>query len=62
MLLPGDMAVTTTSAHVMAYLGSDKWIGADPGEMKVAILTISEHKNGWFSCPMNIVPWNKIKG
>lgn len=36
-LLPGDMAVTTSGIHVMAYLGGHKWIGADPGEMKVTI-------------------------
>jgi hypothetical protein len=29
-LLPGDMAVTTSGIHVMAYLGRNKWIGADP--------------------------------
>lgn len=62
LLLPGDMAVTTSGAHVMAYLGNNKWIGADPGEMKVTIFTIPEDKNGWFSCPMNIVRWNKIEG
>ena len=61
-ILPGDMAVTTSGIHVMAYLGNDKWIGADPGEMKVTIFTIPETKNGWFSSPMNIVRWNKIKG
>ena len=29
-LLPGDMAVTTSRIHVMAYLGRNKWIGAAP--------------------------------
>ena len=62
LLLPGDMAVTTSGTHVMAYLGNNKWVGADPGEMKVTIFTIPEIKNGWFSCPMNIMRWEKIKG
>lgn len=61
-ILPGDMAVTTSGLHVMAYLGDNKWIGADPGEMKVTIFAIPETKNGWFSTPMNIMRWNKIKG
>lgn len=61
-LQPGDLAVTTSGTHVMAYLGGSKWIGADPGEMKVTIFSVPEPKNGWFSCPMNIVRWNKIKG
>jgi len=61
-ILPGDIAVTASGIHVMAYLGDNKWIGADPGEMKVTIFTIPETKNGWFSSPMNIMRWNKIKG
>ncbi|MBE2179204.1 MAG: C40 family peptidase [Chthoniobacterales bacterium] len=60
LLLPGDMAVTTSGIHVMAYLGSNKWIGADPGEMKVTIFTTPETKNGWFTSPMNIMRWNKM--
>lgn len=62
ILLPGDLAVTTSGIHVMAYLGNNKWVGADPDEMKVTIFTIPEDKNGWFFSPMNIVRWNKIKG
>jgi len=62
LLLPGDMAVTKSGVHVMAYLGGDKWIGSDPGEMKVTVFTVSGTRNGWFSCPMNIVRWNNIKG
>lgn len=61
-LQPGDLAVTTSGTHVMAYLGGDKWIGADPGEKKVTIFRVPEAANGWFSCPMNIVRWNKING
>ena len=62
LLQPGDMAVTTSGIHVMAYLGINRWIGADPVEGKVTIFTVPEATNGWFSCPMNIVRWNKIKG
>ena len=61
-LQPGDLAVSTSGTHVMAYLGGNEWIGADPGEMKVTIFRVPQARNGWFSCPMNIVRWNKIKG
>jgi cell wall-associated NlpC family hydrolase len=61
LLLPGDMAVTTTGIHVMAYLGNNTWIGADPGEMRVAIFAVPEMKNAWFSSPMNIVRWKMLK-
>lgn len=30
-LSPGDMAVTADGGHVLAYLGSNTWIEADPG-------------------------------
>ena len=60
LLLPGDMAVTTSGIHVMAYLGSNKWIGADPGEMKVTIFTTPESKSGWFTSPMNIMRWKNM--
>jgi hypothetical protein len=62
LLLPGDIAVTTSGVHMMAYLGNNKWIGADPGEKRVAIFTIPETKNVWFFTPMNIMRWNKIHG
>lgn len=62
LLLPGDMAVTKDGVHVMAYLGNNQWIGADPGEMKVTIFTTPNPTNGWFSCPMNIVRWNMLNG
>jgi hypothetical protein len=62
LIQPGDLAVTTSGTHVMAYLGHNQWVGADPGEMKVTVFSIPETKNGWFSCPMNIVRWSKLAG
>ena len=61
-LHPGDLAVTSGGIHIMAYLGSNRWIGADPSEGKVTIFTIPDAKNGYFSCPMNIMRWDKIRG
>jgi hypothetical protein len=60
LILPGDMAVTKGGIHVMAYLGNNQWIGADPGAMKVTVFTTPNPTSGWFSCPMNIVRWSML--
>jgi hypothetical protein len=57
LLMPGDLAVTTTGEHVMAYLGDKVWIAADPTEGKVTRFNIPELKNPYFSVPMRIVRW-----
>lgn len=62
ILQPGDIAVTTSGIHTMAYLGGNKWIGADPGKMKVSVFTVPNQDNGYFCCPMNIMRWKKING
>jgi len=56
-LLPGDLAVTSSGDHVMAYLGNKTWIAADPGEGKVTRFVIPELGNAYFSFPMRIVRW-----
>jgi hypothetical protein len=56
-LLPGDLAVTSTGEHIMAYLGDKNWIAADPTEGKVTTFVIPETKNAYFSTPMTIVRW-----
>jgi len=57
LLMPGDLAVTADGDHVMAYLGNQTWIAADPGVGKVTTFTIPEHKNAYFSTPMRVVRW-----
>jgi hypothetical protein len=60
-ILPGDLAVTTSGAHVMAYLGGNQWIEADPSIGRVIIETAPSTQNPWFSTPMNIVRWNILE-
>lgn len=60
-LLPGDLAVTTSGVHVMAYLGGNEWIGADPNAGKVVISAVPDDGDPWFSCPMRIVRWRAFK-
>ena len=48
-LRPGDLAVTSSGDHVLAYLGDRTWIAADPTEGKVTTFVIPETKNAYFS-------------
>ncbi|MBL9170857.1 MAG: C40 family peptidase [Verrucomicrobiales bacterium] len=52
----GDLAVTADGIHVMAYLGSSRWIEADPFAHKV-IEVVSSTDNPWFRTPVVFVRW-----
>ena len=60
-VLPGDLAVTTSGAHIMAYLGSNAWIEADPDVGRVITEQAASTRNRWFLTPMNIVRWNILE-
>lgn len=60
LLLPGDLAVTASDTHVMAYLGKKTWIAADPSEMRVTKFSIPE-KNLYFNSPARIVRWSMLE-
>lgn len=60
-ILPGDLAVTDSGAHVMAYLGGQRWIEADPGIGKVVVVTAPVVDNIWFQGPMKIVRWQVLQ-
>ncbi len=57
ILLPGDLAVSPSGIHVMAYLGNQTWIEADPTEGKVLKFTIPNEKNDYGASPMRIMRW-----
>lgn len=59
LLMPGDLAVTMSGIHVMAYLGDKTWIGADPEEERVTTFAVP-NKNGYFSSPMRIMRWTVL--
>jgi hypothetical protein len=61
LVLPGDLAVTEDGTHIMAYLGDQTWIAADPFEEKVTEFKIPEKKNVYFSTPMKIMRWTLLK-
>lgn len=57
-LLPGDLAVTRNGLHIMAYLGNNVWIEADPTAGRVIQVTVPAPDNGWFQMPVSIMRWN----
>ena len=56
-LSPGDLAVTRSGVHIMAYLGNNLWIEADPGAGRVIRVSVPSPENGWFETPMRIMRW-----
>ncbi len=55
-LRTGDLAVTADGAHVMAYLGNNTWIEADPDAGKVIQVALPTN-NHWFMAPVIFVRW-----
>ncbi|MEA3209623.1 MAG: hypothetical protein QOE70_2680 [Chthoniobacter sp.] len=60
-IVPGDLAVTTSGIHIMAYLGDNRWIEADPGVGRVITVTAPSADNPWFEGPMHIVRWSILQ-
>jgi hypothetical protein len=60
-ILPGDLAVTKSGIHILAYLGDQQWIEADPMVGRVITVTAPSADNSWFDGPMNIVRWSVLK-
>jgi hypothetical protein len=59
-LQPGDLAVTDDGIHVLAYLGNESWIEADPVEKRV--LVIGAHTtNAWSDLPVKLIRWRQLQ-
>ena len=58
---PGDFAVTADGIHVVAYLGGNEWIEADPDAKRVLRLT-TPSTNSWFDTPVRVMRWTLLKG
>ena len=56
-LLAGDIAVTSDGQHVMAYLGDNRWIEADPNAGRVITVSVPSSDNHWFRVSMKIMRW-----
>lgn len=59
-LVPGDLAVTTSGVHILAYAGEGKWIQADPGIGAVATLDGRTADNVWFRTPVTTHRWQLL--
>ncbi len=59
-LQPGDLVVTEDRRHILAFLGGEKWIQADPGAGKVIIENGRTSGNGWFGVPVTSHRWTVL--
>lgn len=59
-LAPGDLAITADGAHIMVFLGGDRWISADPGRGKVLIERAAASKNPWFEAKARFYRWTLL--
>lgn len=56
---PGDIAVTEDGLHVLAYLGNQVWIQAEPN-LKQVIKLQSPSTNEWFQTPVRLMRWQVL--
>lgn len=61
LLLPGDLAVTRSGAHVLVYFGEGRWIQADPGSDRVVLLHGTRDRNEWFSVEVELHRWAVLR-
>jgi len=59
LLAPGDIAITPGGVHVLAYLGENRWIEADPEVMKT-IIVLSSSDNVWLKFPAHVRRWTQL--
>lgn len=55
---PGDLAVTENGIHMLAYLGENRWIQADPGRGLVIIEDARTSENHWLNTPVEFLSWS----
>ncbi len=49
----GDLAVTQDGVHVLAYVGGDEWISADPDRRRV-VTDVTPAEGPWFQVPVRV--------
>jgi hypothetical protein len=60
LLRPGDLAVTADGIHVLAYLGGNEWIEADP-QLNRVVRMATPSENAWFNVEVRVVRWRILK-
>jgi hypothetical protein len=56
----GDIAVTTDGVHVLAFIGNNQWVEADPSVYSVITVNTPTKRNGWFLRPVTLVRWASL--
>lgn len=59
-LRPGDIAVTESGLHTLAYLGDKTWIQANPVPMRVVTTTAPTNTDGWFIQEVRLLRWAEL--
>jgi NlpC/P60 family len=59
-LLAGDLAATVDGQHILAYIGQNQWIEADPGYHKVMVEMVPDSDNFWFRVPVYVLRWHQL--
>lgn len=60
-LQPGDIATTMSGAHILAYLGGNVWINADPKAWRVEQVHVPAPTNGWFTQHARVMRWRALE-
>lgn len=60
-LVPGDLAVTKSGNHILAYVGEGRWIQADPGVGSVITLNGRSDRNTWFDQEYTTHRWRVVR-
>lgn len=60
---PGDIAVTSSGVHVLAYIGHKSWIEADPNEIAghQVIEVQVPARSAWFNMPVHVMRWRQLE-
>ncbi|MDB6065603.1 MAG: cell wall-associated hydrolase, invasion-associated protein [Pedosphaera sp.] len=58
-MLPGDIVVTASGVHTLAYIGDQTWIEADPGEKRVIRVRVPSD-SPWFKEPVSVLRWTQF--
>jgi NlpC/P60 family len=59
-LLAGDLAATVDGQHILAYIGQNQWIEADPGYHKVMVEMVPNSDNVWLQVPIYVLRWHQL--
>jgi len=59
-IAPGDLAVLSDGIHVLAYIGDQTWIEADPVPGKVVIALAPQDGDFYFNSPVKIMRWRVL--